>query len=93
MTLGVLYILKIVTVSSYFSIFYCDRENISSCVKDSIDVITCVVCYLCIQQDRRTSVKSETSGSRPSTPSSQQSSADATSKGLISVPYLNLSYH
>ena len=36
-----------------------------------------------VDQDRRPVVKPETSGSRPSTPSSQQSSSDASSKGSI----------
>jgi len=38
-----------------------------------------------IRQDRRPIVKPETSGSCPSTPSSQQSSTDSTSKGIITT--------
>jgi len=43
-----------------------------------------------IYQERRTAVKSETSGSgsRPATPSAQQSSNDSSSKGIFTITWI-----
>ena len=49
-----------------------------------ISFIHYIVVVIHVQQDRRNAAKPETSGSRPSTPSSQQSSTDHSSKGIVS---------